>query len=263
MKKIVRINKALIALSLATTAFSGASADQNLIRSSINHPDRFESDKTRDAGRKPSEALEFFSPKPGDRILEVGAGGGYYTELLSRVVGEAGYVFAYNPFFFLPFVSEEQKNRFGRNKLKNVALGWGSLQRINLHENSFDAAYFINTYHDIYYQDSTGEDMSNAARLVLSEVRRLLKPGAVLAVVDHRAPAKTSRAQAASVHRITNQHLVSDFEDAGFTFIKSANFLENPNDNGTKGWFNDPDLKDATDRMVMLFRAPSQMARKK
>lgn len=257
IKMATKFGKALIASSMAASVVAFGATGQDLIRSSIDHPDRFQSDKARDLGRKPSEILNFFKPRAGDQILEVGAGGGYYSELLSRVVGETGHVFAYNPFFFLPFVSEEQKERFGRNKLKNVALGWGSLQRINLHKNSFDAAYFINTYHDIHHQESTGEDMSNAARRMLSEVRRLLKPGAVVAVIDHRAPAETTRAKASSVHRINSRHLISDFEAAGFTLIKSADFLENPNDDGSKGWFNDPELKDATDRLVMLFKTPA------
>ena len=56
---------------------------------------RTDADRERDAGRKPAEVLEFFAIEPGMSILDMFSGGGYYTELLSHVVGPEGRVVAH------------------------------------------------------------------------------------------------------------------------------------------------------------------------
>ena len=50
---------------------------------------RRDEDKKLDAGRHPAELLAFLGLKPGERVAELGAGGGYTTELLARAVGPA------------------------------------------------------------------------------------------------------------------------------------------------------------------------------
>src|SRR3954454_20278095 len=59
----------------------------------VDAPDRSEKDKALDAGRKPAETLEFLDPKPGMKVAEIGAGGGYTSELLARAVGPTGVVY--------------------------------------------------------------------------------------------------------------------------------------------------------------------------
>lgn len=54
-----------------------------------------------DAVRKPTEVLALSAIKAGDRVADVGPGGGYYTRLISRMVGEGGKVYAFNPDWLL------------------------------------------------------------------------------------------------------------------------------------------------------------------
>ena len=53
-------------------------------------------DTERDANRKPAETLAFAGVKPGDWVLELAPGKGYYTRLLSAVVGAKGQVSSYS-----------------------------------------------------------------------------------------------------------------------------------------------------------------------
>src|SRR5215831_10285426 len=66
------------------------------IRAVVDAPDRSAADKALDAGRHPAEMLAFFGVSPGMRVADLGAGRGYTTELLARVVGETGKVWGVN-----------------------------------------------------------------------------------------------------------------------------------------------------------------------
>ena len=60
------------------------------VQAAVDAPDRAADDRALDAGRKPAELLAFLGIRPGLRVAELGAGGGYTAELLARVVGPDG-----------------------------------------------------------------------------------------------------------------------------------------------------------------------------
>src|SRR2546430_2913224 len=60
---------------------SVAGSDDSLAKEVVAAPDRTERDRSRDPHRKPAEMLAFFGVRPGMRVAELGAGGGYSTEL--------------------------------------------------------------------------------------------------------------------------------------------------------------------------------------
>ncbi len=66
------------------------------ITAAINSPERPAADKALDAGRRPDQILAFYDIKPGMKIADIFAGGGYMTELYARIVGPSGTVYSQN-----------------------------------------------------------------------------------------------------------------------------------------------------------------------
>jgi predicted methyltransferase len=226
------------------------------IRQAVDSAERLAEDRARDSGRKPAEVLSFFGVEPGMTVIELGAGGGYFSEIMARVVGPEGFVIAQNPYFFLRQSGDEYKKRFAPRRLKNIVMIFGDPFQLRLPQDSVDAAFFIDTYHDLAFEQPFGERQPEYAAATLAEARRILKPGGVLGVVDHRAMENASRAAAAALHRIAESTLRSDIESAGFRLESSTDLLANPRDRHDKAWFDDAALKDNTDRVVLRYRSP-------
>ena len=83
---------AAMMLAFASPAFAG-----DKIAEAIADPTRLEEQRARDEGRKPADILKLSGVKKGDKVADLAAGSGYYTALLSRIVGEKGKVYAVDP----------------------------------------------------------------------------------------------------------------------------------------------------------------------
>ena len=77
----------------ATTDYAAALADST----------RPEADSSRDAARFPAEVLAFAQVGPGEKVGDFIIGGGYWTRILSNVVGAGGKVYAFTPDEFIRF----------------------------------------------------------------------------------------------------------------------------------------------------------------
>ena len=62
------------------------------IAAAVADPNRPAADKERDENRKPAQVLQFTGIKPGDQVAELLPGGGYFTRLISGIVGVNGHV---------------------------------------------------------------------------------------------------------------------------------------------------------------------------
>lgn len=221
----------------------------------VAHPDRLEEDRDADGQRKPDQVLEFFGIGPGMTVLEMFAGGGYYTELLSYVVGSEGRVVAHNNTPYLRWAKSTLDKRFTPGRFENVERLTAENNELDLPANSFDAALLILAYHDVFYVDEASGWSRIDGPAMLAEIYAALKPGAVVGVVDHVAipgsPAETGN----SLHRIDPELLRRDFETAGFAFEADSEILRNPEDDLAKPVFA-PDVRGKTDRFVYRFRRP-------
>src|SRR5262245_21194074 len=110
----------LILLALALTAFSPPMVQAQDYKAILANPERPEDERALDAGRKPEEVLKFFGVKPGDKVADIMAGRGYYTTILSQVVGPQGVVYSANNAFIKGFVKDTLDTRLKNPMFANV-----------------------------------------------------------------------------------------------------------------------------------------------
>jgi predicted methyltransferase len=221
----------------------------------LAHPSRPAADLESDQGRKPAEVLAFFDIQPGMTVLDLFSGSGYYSEIISYVVGPAGRVVAHSNSAYRNFVGNALEERLGDSRLPNVEILMAENNELELPAETFDAVTLILTYHDIFHVDvENGWPKINGPKL-LAEIYEGMKPGGVLGVVDHHAEAGSPRETGNSLHRIDPGIVISELEIAGFEFDGRSNVLRNMNDDYSKIIF-DPEVRGRTDRFVFRFRKP-------
>lgn len=250
----------LLAIAMAAAALAAAeraaARSADVYAEAVANPDRPAADRERDAGRKPAAVLEFFAIGPGDNVLEMFAGGGYYTELLSRVVGEDGAVTAQMNQALLGFSRDEFEARHANNRLPNVEVLWAENNELDLGADRFDAITIILNYHDLYWESEKYGWARFDVPAFLAEIHAALKPGGVLGIVDHDAAAGSTRDAGGAQHRLARQHVVDDLEAAGFVLEAESDILRNPDDDHATSVF-DPAIRGMTDRYVLRFRKPA------
>jgi predicted methyltransferase len=211
---------ALLLPLLASAVAAGAPGDVEVpqsIRSVVASPDRSEADRALDAGRHPAEMLAFFRIGPGMRVAELGAGGGYTTELLARAVGPDGRVFAQNPKLVLErFAEKPWSARLAKPVMANVVRVDREFDDpLPPEAKDLDAVLIVLFYHDTVWMKADREKMNRA-------VFQALKPGGIYAVVDHSARAGAGLGDVQTLHRIEEGAVVEEIEAAGFRLAAEA-----------------------------------------
>ncbi len=235
-----------ISLTMVATAVSALDVAQ-LNAKLAGDPLRPEADKARDAGRMPAQVLDFLGVEPGMVVIDLIAAGGYYTEVLSKAVGPSGKVYMQNSAASLTGDFGQRnaaaiEDRLANNRLRNVEQLRRNPDDLGLPANSIDAAVIALEFHELYRQDNP-----NAAAEFLAEVRRVLKPGGVLGIVEH---AGYPVYDPGPLHRALEAQVVADAQAAGFFVSASSPLLENPDDDRSKAVF-DGSIRGATDRFVL------------
>lgn len=229
------------------------------IRHAVEHPNRPEADKTRDGGRKPGDVLAFAGLKPGMAALDLVSSSGYYAEVLSRVVGEAGKVIIHNTDWMTQYYAEALAKRYESDRLANTEFYVAEFNDIDLPEGSVDFAILGLNYHDIYWipkPDSEFVWLPIDHKKFLANIHRALKPGGVFVIIDHQAPESLGTEAGNTVHRISSVIVSRQMEGAGFEFIDETDVLGNPDDDLSLSVFH-PDIRGRTDRFVLVFRKPA------
>ncbi len=245
--------QALLSLFLLAPCEDGGSGGHESITAAVANPSRPEADVARDENRKPAAILSFFEIEPGMTVLDVFAGGGFYTEILDSVVGEAGKVLSHNNQAYLDFVGEQLKARFTDGGLPNVELITAEINAVELKENSLDAALMILAYHDFFYSQEQYNWPDADESAFLESLCAAMKPGAVLGVIDHVAnPGDDITEVAFSLHRIDPARVMEDMTSSCFEFKGESSVLRNSLDDHSLP-MNDPTIRGKTDRFVYKF----------
>ncbi|GJM14070.1 MAG: methyltransferase [Pseudohongiella sp.] len=239
-------------LIMAGTALADGHED---IESAVANDARPEADRERDVDRKPAQVLEFFGIEPGMKVIDIFAGGGYYAEILSYVVGEEGEVALYNNGGWDGFVGAGVAERLEGDRLPNVQSVVMEANELALEPNYFDAAVFVLGYHDLYYAAEPSWPAIDADNFV-RRLYGIMKPGGILGIVDHAAQSGVSVSVANTLHRIDPGIIRHDLISAGFEFVGEADFLRSSEDDGSLP-MSDPSVRGKTDRVVMKFRKPA------
>lgn len=190
----------------------------------VASPDRSEADRQIDARRKPELLLAFTGVRRGMKVLDMGAGAGYSTELLARAVGPDGRVYAQESPSASPRARERFDERAKTPPMRNtvrvlreyddpVPAGVGDL----------DLVTFLFAYHDTAFMAVDRAKMNRA-------LFDALKPGGVLVVSDHSAQPGAGTSVVKTLHRIEESTLRREIEAAGFRLVAEADFLRNPGD---------------------------------
>ena len=242
----------LIALisGMIGSLLTGVSAAADL-QAALANPARPEADRARDAARKPAEVLQFFGIEQGKKVADLLAGGGYYTRILVKAVGEEGQVYAGNNPFYMQFVKDNWDALFKEPSFQKVHRVDGLVDQVALpQDGSLDAVIIVLAYHDLFL---TEEDRSQMNARILAA----LKPGGVYGIIDHHAKEGSGTEAVKALHRIEEAVIVNEITAAGFTLAKKGDFLRNAHDDGTKMVF-DPAIRGKTDRFVLRFEKPKQ-----
>jgi predicted methyltransferase len=213
---------------------------------------RSEEDRARDTGRKPAELIAAVGIEPGMNILEIIAGGGWYTEVLAIAVGPEGHITAHNTPGALQLRDGANEvaisARLAGGRYPNVSRLNKNTHEIVAADGKFDAAFTALNLHDIY--NSGGEDGAIAS---LAAVFTVLKPGGFFVIIDHDGLAENNNA---ALHRIAKDDAIRIAVAAGFELELESDVLQNDDDDMSMHT-RDKSVYGRTNRFVLKFRKPA------
>ncbi|MCL1035835.1 hypothetical protein L2750_01505 [Shewanella submarina] len=230
------------------------------LKSILQHPARPDTDRLRDSDRKPLQVLKFTGVAEGQRVLDIYAGGGWYSELLSRSVGESGRVYAHNDSLTWRFGRKEMVERTLDNRLPNlIRFDQVEIKDIPLSPASLDIAFMAINYHDLFFTHRSRNGKYEVMREGIVDpiqaflhIRDLLKPDGVLIVIDHAARPGSGYQAANDLHRIDPNIVKYQLDKVGFTLLEEAFYLRNPKDDLDALVF-DEEIRGKTDRFIYKF----------
>ena len=210
-------------------------------------------DSRDDERRQMAATLAFTGVKPGDTVVDMVPGSGYWTRVFSRLVGASGQVYTVWP--------KEMLREYG---VKGLA-GWAEASVAPHYDNvtdivqpggrlalptPADVVFTALNYHD-YHVNEINIDLAAFNKSVFEQ----LKPGGVYVIVDHAAEDGSGLDAVNPLHRIDPATVRAEVEAAGFEFDAESEVLRNADDPRTIKVF-DESIRGHTDQFIYRFRKP-------
>jgi len=152
--------------------------------------------------------LKNLAVKPGMVVADIGAGSGYHSALLSKMVG-TGKVFAVDG---EPEMIAYLNARIKQEKLSRIVPILSTEQKVSLPENTIDMMLLVDVYHEFSFPYEMALSM-----------RAALKPGGKLVLVEFRAEDATVPIK--TIHKMSEAQAIKEFKAAGFEFDKNIDNL--------------------------------------
>ena len=241
----------LIAVLVLPLASSGAASPKvgAIIQNAIADPMRPAGYRAADPLRKPAETLEFSGVRPGMLVGEFYPAGGYFTRMLSDIVGPSGHVYAIENAGWNDSVKDD-RTMLAEGKWKNVSLDVQPFGTVKF-PRPLDLAWVTQNYHDLKIAKYGKVDTVSFDR----QVYAALKPGGIFFILDHQGPAGLTEAQIEKMHRINRDVVVREVTSAGFKLAAEGKFLRRPGDDHSKPIF-DSSIRGHTDQYALKFVKP-------
>jgi predicted methyltransferase len=256
---MVRTSLAIAVASIVLTGCQKAEParqfSQHALEAALADPARKDQREAADARRKPGPLIALAGIKPGDKVLDLIPGSGYWTRIFSKIVGPHGKVYAVWPQSYARFAMgnvQDMKKLSADKYYGNIVTDVQPSAVLNAPE-PLDVVWTSQNYHD-YPDEYMGKDADPDA--LNRAVFKILKPGGTYMIIDHMAKAGRGMADTEKLHRIDPAVLKADFQRAGFVLEAESDLLRNPADDHSLLVF-DEKIRGKTDRAVFRFRKPS------
>ncbi len=231
-------NRRFLLLALSAAALLGACASPpphapiaTLLDESLAGPQRSEANKARDGYRHPKETLLFFGVKPEQTVIEISPGGGWYTEILAPLLRERGaYYVAVDPADGTP---QEINSRLRfQTKLQTLPSVFDRVKLVTMPTTATIKDLPAPGQADVVLTFRNIHNWIEAGHLdeTLRAFNAALKPGGVLGVEEHRAPAGTSLERIIASGYVPEDYVIEHAKTAGFELVGRSEINANPKD---------------------------------
>jgi len=228
----------------------GAAAPNARLASALSDPGRA-SFRASDARRHPAELVGLADLQPGQRVLDLIPGDGYWTRIFSKMVGPRGRVYAMWPrAYALEATGNVQQLRDLARTYPNVTTLVEPTPLLTAPE-PLDVVWTSDNYHD--YNDKF---MGNPGPQALARAAyKVLKPGGLFIVIDHATAPGRGMQDTETLHRIDRATVIQQATAAGFRLAGESNALRNSKDPLNIPVF-DPKIRFHTSQFALKFRKP-------
>ncbi len=242
------------------------------VETAVANPHRSADFVARDAARRPADTLRFFDVQPDMTVVEIWPGGGWYSEILAPLLRDSGRYYAAHfsadsdvPYFRRSLAAYREKLAANPSLYDQVIVTELAPPASTVIAPAGSADRVL-TFRNVHNWAKAGQ-----AEAAFAAFYQALKPGGLLGVVEHRAPAGRSFEEQIASGYMTEAYVIALAEQAGFQLVERSELNANPRDTATHPagvWTLPPSLRlgdtdrahylaiGESDRMTLKFRRP-------